>query len=94
MTGNKSINLNYSQIINLIPHRLPFLLIDKVEKLVPNVSAVGIKAVSAMEPHFQGHFPNYPVMPGVLIIESMAQTAGCLVSYSEGYSDPKKSANK
>ena len=94
MTNNQLISLSYSEIISLIPHRLPFLLIDRVEQLIPNISAVGIKAVSAMEPHFQGHFPNYPVMPGVMIIESMAQTAGCLVSYSEGYSDKEKSKNK
>ena len=94
MTNNNPIELSYRDIIKLIPHSLPFLLIDKVERLVPNESAVGIKAVTALEPHFQGHFPNYPVMPGVMIIESMAQTAGCLVSYTEGYDDPKKSSNK
>ena len=88
------INLDYNQIIKLIPHRLPFLLIDKVAKVVPDVSAIGVKSVTVTEPHFAGHFPNYPVMPGVMIIESMAQTAGCLVSYSEGYSDKEKSKNK
>ena len=76
------INLDYNQILKLIPHRLPFLLIDRVENLVPDTSAVGIKSVTVTEPHFAGHFPNYPVMPGVLIIEAMAQTAGCLVSYT------------
>ena len=91
---NKSINLDYNEIINLIPHRLPFLLIDKVENLIPNTSAIGIKSVTATEPHFAGHFPNYPVMPGVLIIEAMAQTAGCLVSYTEGYGRDKSSEGK
>ena len=88
------INLDYNQILKLIPHRLPFLLIDRVEKLVPDTSAVGIKSVTVTEPHFAGHFPNYPVMPGVLIIEAMAQTAGCLVSYTEGYGSKKSSEGK
>ena len=88
------INLDYNQILKLIPHRLPFLLIDRVENLVPDVSAVGIKSVTVTEPHFAGHFPNYPVMPGVLIIEAMAQTAGCLVSYTEGYGSKKSSEGK
>ena len=88
------INLDYNQILKLIPHRLPFLLIDRVENLVPDTSAVGIKSVTITEPHFSGHFPNYPVMPGVLIVEAMAQTAGCLVSYTEGYGSKKSSEGK
>ena len=67
------------QIKRMIPHRYPFLLIDRVEEIVDNESAVGIKNVTANEPHFQGHFPEKPVMPGVLIVEAMAQTAGVLV---------------
>ena len=78
------INLDYTQILKLIPHRLPFLLIDRVENLVPDTSAVGIKSVTVTEPHFAGHFPNYPVMPGVLIIEAMAQTAGIAIHSGKG----------
>jgi 3-hydroxyacyl-[acyl-carrier-protein] dehydratase len=62
-----------------IPHRFPFLLIDRIVDMIKNVSAIGIKNVSINEPFFQGHFPGHPVMPGVLIIESMAQTAAVLV---------------
>jgi 3-hydroxyacyl-[acyl-carrier-protein] dehydratase len=68
-----------ARIMHAIPHRYPFLLIDRVIDLIPNVSAVGIKNVSVNESFFAGHFPNHPVMPGVLIIESMAQTAAVLV---------------
>ena len=80
--NNEKINLNYDDIIKLIPHRPPFLLVDRVEDLIINDQAVGIKSVTINENYFKGHFPDYPVMPGVLIIEAMAQTAGCLVSYS------------
>lgn len=67
------------RIMEAIPHRFPFLMIDRVVDVVPDRSAVGVKNVSANEPFFQGHFPKHPVMPGVLIIESMAQTAAVLV---------------
>ncbi len=63
----------------MIPHRYPLLLIDRVDEIVPDVSAVGIKNVTMNEPQFQGHFPQRPVMPGVMIVESMAQTAAVLV---------------
>lgn len=66
-------------ILTAIPHRYPFLLIDRVVDLIRGESAVGIKNVTVNEPFFAGHFPNHPVMPGVLIIESMAQTAAVLV---------------
>ena len=73
--------LLHNDIIKLIPHRHPFLLIDKITDIDLNKSVTGIKAVTFNEPYFLGHFPEYPVMPGVLILEGMAQTAACLVSY-------------
>ena len=66
-------------IKRIIPHRYPFLLVDKVEDIVPATSAVGYKNVTFNEPQFQGHFPETPIMPGVLIIEGIAQTASVLV---------------
>jgi 3-hydroxyacyl-[acyl-carrier-protein] dehydratase len=68
-----------ARIMHAIPHRFPFLLVDRVVELVKDRSAVGVKNVSINEHYFQGHFPQHPVMPGVLIIESMAQTAAVLV---------------
>jgi 3-hydroxyacyl-[acyl-carrier-protein] dehydratase len=76
--------IDIQRIVAMIPHRYPFLMIDRVVDVVPNESAVGIKNVSINEPHFQGHFPQRPVMPGVLIIEAMAQTAAVLVVQTLG----------
>ena len=73
---------NIDEIKKLIPHRYPFLLIDKVIDIVKNESATGIKNVTVNEPYFPGHFPSSPVVPGVLQIESMAQTAAVLVAKS------------
>ncbi len=73
-----------AQIMRAIPHRYPFLMVDRVVEVVRNVSAIGIKNVTINENFFQGHFPEHPVMPGVLIIESMAQTAAVLVVESLG----------
>ena len=74
--------LNIDQIKKLIPHRPPMLLIDRVENIVQDKEATGIKAVSNNEPFFVGHFPDFPVMPGVLIVEAIAQTASVMVASS------------
>ncbi len=71
--------IDVMRIMEMIPHRYPFLMIDRVVDLVPGRSAIGIKNVSINESYFQGHFPRQPVMPGVLVIECMAQTAAVLV---------------
>lgn len=76
---NKKNFLNIEDIKKLIPHRYPFLLVDKVVEIIPFESATGIKNVTINENFFQGHFEKISVMPGVLLIESMAQSAGCLI---------------
>ena len=74
--------LDIERIQALLPHRYPFLLVDRVTGLVPNQHLTGLKNVSVNEPFFQGHFPGHPVMPGVLIIEALAQASGLLVFLS------------
>ncbi len=76
--------IDIHRIVEMIPHRYPFLLVDRVEQIVDGESAVGVKNVTINEPFFQGHFPDRPVMPGVLIVEAMAQTAAVLVVNSLG----------
>ena len=76
--------IEIDEIMAMIPHRYPFLFIDKVTEIVPDNTAVGIKNVSMNEPFFQGHFPGHPIMPGVLIIEAMAQTSAILVIETTG----------
>jgi len=76
--------LNVHEIMELLPHRYPFLMIDRLADIVPGESAVGTKNVTINEPFFQGHFPAQAVMPGVLIVEAMAQTAAALVMHTLG----------
>ena len=80
MTNKKS-SIDAKEILDLIPHRYPFLLVDRIEEIVINQSCIGVKNITINEPFFPGHFPGHPIMPGVLIIESMAQTASALVVY-------------
>ena len=77
-------DMDTNRLIEVIPHRYPFLMIDRLVDIITNVSATGIKNVTVNEPYFQGHFPGQPVMPGVLIIEAMAQTSAALVVHSLG----------
>ena len=78
MTQEKK-RADIQMILRILPHRYPFLLVDKVEEIDGTASAVGYKNVTMNEPHFQGHFPGTPIMPGVTIVEAMAQTAGVMV---------------
>ncbi len=83
-TGESGVTIDIHRIVEMIPHRYPFLLIDRLLNVIPGESATGLKNVSVNEPFFQGHFPSRPVMPGVLIIEAMAQTAAVIVVASLG----------
>ena len=82
--------LDVEQLKRLLPHRPPFLMIDRLSDIKANESAVGWKAVTINEPHFAGHFPDHAVMPGVLIVEAMAQAAGALVVHSLGLQDQNR----
>ena len=77
--------LGATTIRELLPHRYPFLLVDRIEEMEPGVRAVGIKNVTQNEPFFEGHFPNYPVMPGVLIVEALAQVGAVGVMMLEEF---------
>ncbi len=76
------------KLLSILPHRYPFLLIDKIVDIDGDNSATGIKNVTINEPHFTGHFPGNPIMPGVLIIEAMAQTAGAISIMANGFDTP------
>jgi 3-hydroxyacyl-[acyl-carrier-protein] dehydratase len=83
---SKAAVIDINQIMKLLPHRYPFLLVDRVLEFIPRQSITAIKNVTINEPFFQGHFPDFPVMPGVLIIEALAQTAA-LLTFTEKKED-------
>ena len=80
--------VDIQRVLELLPHRYPFLLVDRIREIDGNRSAIGVKNVTMNEPHFQGHFPGRPVMPGVLIIEAMAQTAGAITIHAKAGDAP------
>lgn len=85
MSNTDNTHIDINRIMEMIPHRYPILLVDRVLEIEAGERAVALKNVSMNEPHFQGHFPNFPVMPGVLIVEAMAQTSAlvCVESLGE-----------
>ena len=84
-TTTPMLPLEAADIMGIIPHRYPFLMVDRIIELEPGVRAVGLKAVTANEPQFTGHFPERPIMPGVLMVEALAQTAGVAVMTLDEY---------
>ena len=90
MTSTDSLEpIQIRELFKLLPHRYPFLLIDRIVDIVEDDRATGIKNVTINEPHFNGHFPGAPIMPGVLIIEAMAQTCGAIVARKHSQGEPK-----
>ena len=83
MEENKTIEVGINEILKLLPHRYPFLLVDKVSIIEEGAEGIGVKNVTINEPQFTGHFPDNPVMPGVLIIEAMAQTAAVIAMHGQ-----------
>jgi 3-hydroxyacyl-[acyl-carrier-protein] dehydratase len=89
MSGDSVDAVGISEILTALPHRYPFLMVDRVTNIKGDESGIGIKNVTFNEPHFLGHFPNNPVMPGVLVLEGMAQTAGVLCIRSGASPKPR-----
>jgi 3-hydroxyacyl-[acyl-carrier-protein] dehydratase len=87
MSENRLESADIQSILKLLPHRYPFLLVDRIIEMDGDKGCIGIKNVTANEPHFMGHFPEQPIMPGVLMIEGMAQTAGAMCVASQKGSD-------
>lgn len=81
--------MNIQDIMNTLPHRYPFLLVDRIEEMEEGVRVAGFKNVTVNEPFFQGHFPGHPIMPGVLIVEAMAQVGGAYVTVIDEIGDDK-----
>jgi 3-hydroxyacyl-[acyl-carrier-protein] dehydratase len=90
ITEAREVTLDVEEIKRLLPHRAPFLFVEKLTEIRPGDGAVGYKAVSYNEPFFQGHFPEFAVMPGVLIVEAMAQTAGAFVVHTTKFSSESR----
>ncbi len=82
--GSTVPSIDIKRVMEILPHRYPFLMVDRLLSFVPGESAVGLKNVTINEPFFEGHFPGFPVMPGVLIVEAMAQTAAVMVAGTTG----------
>jgi 3-hydroxyacyl-[acyl-carrier-protein] dehydratase len=90
MNTQKDTSMDINQIMSIIPHRYPFLLIDRIKEIILGESIIGIKNVTFNEPQFTGHFPSRPIMPGVLIIEAMAQLSAVLVANSMETTEDKE----
>ena len=90
MSTKEDTSMDINQIMSIIPHRYPFLLVDRITEIVVGKSIIGIKNVTANEPQFTGHFPSRPIMPGVLIIEAMAQLSAVLVAKSMDSTEDKE----
>jgi len=90
MSTKENTSMDINEIMSIIPHRYPFLLVDRIREIEVGKSIIGIKNITANEPQFTGHFPSRPIMPGVLIIEAMAQLSAVLVAKSMASTEDKE----